>query len=115
GAGARVSRWLYEGFGLRPLEMMACSGAVLASTAGSVAEVVGPCGCLLDPHDEDAWRRAMGRVSRDDDWRRELCRGTRAWVAPFTWRRCAEETLRAYRTILTGAGTPPAAEVPAAA
>jgi alpha-1,3-rhamnosyl/mannosyltransferase len=100
GARALVYPSLYEGFGLPPLEMMACGGAVLASTAGSVAEIVGPCAHLIDPNDADGWRDAMRRVITDDDWRRQLQRGVRGWVAPFTWQRCAAQTLQTYRKAL---------------
>jgi glycosyltransferase involved in cell wall biosynthesis len=100
GARALVYPSLYEGFGLPPLEMMACGGAVLASTAGSVAEVVGRCGHLIDPEDGGGWRQAMRRVIVDDDWRQSLREGVRQWAAPFTWRRCAENTLQAYRKVL---------------
>jgi glycosyltransferase involved in cell wall biosynthesis len=100
GARALVYPSLYEGFGLPPLEMMACGGAVLASTAGSVAEIVGPCAHLTDPHDEQGWRNAMQRVILDDDWQRDLRSGVRKWVAPFTWQRCAMQTLQMYRKVL---------------
>jgi glycosyltransferase involved in cell wall biosynthesis len=109
GARALVYPSLYEGFGLPPLEMMACGGAVLASTAGSVAEVVGPCAHLVDPHDEPGWRDAMERVITDDDWRLELRRGVRQWVAPFTWERCALQTLQTYRQVLGVGSTRPLA------
>jgi alpha-1,3-rhamnosyl/mannosyltransferase len=100
GARALVYPTLYEGFGLPPLEMMACGGAVLASTAGAVAEVVGPCGRLLDPNDVAAWRDAMRHVIEDDEWRRELCQGGCEWAAPFTWQQCARNTLRMYRAVM---------------
>jgi glycosyltransferase involved in cell wall biosynthesis len=100
GARALVYPSLYEGFGLPPLEMMACGGAVLASTAGSVAEIVGPCAWLTDPLDEEGWREAMRRVILHDDWQRQLCRGVRQWVQPFTWERCAAQTLQTYRKVL---------------
>ncbi|HYV34354.1 MAG TPA: glycosyltransferase family 1 protein [Gemmataceae bacterium] len=109
GARALVYPSHYEGFGLPPLEMMACGGAVLASTAGSVAEVVGPCGQLIDAEDEDGWREAMGRLIVDEDWVRELRRGVREWAAPFTWRRCATETFGVYRSILQPSTMPLAA------
>jgi alpha-1,3-rhamnosyl/mannosyltransferase len=101
GAVALVYPSLYEGFGLPPLEMMACGGAVLASTAGALAEVVGARAHLIDPHDVDGWRDALARVLSDDDWRQSLRRGTRELAAPFTWERCAVETLQVYRA-LTG-------------
>lgn len=110
GARALVYPSLYEGFGLPPLEMMACGGAVLASTAGSVAEVVGPHGHLIDPQDEVGWRDAMHWVITNDDWREELRLGVTQWAAPFTWARSAEATLGVYRAILG-----PRAQLPQAA
>jgi O-antigen biosynthesis alpha-1,3-rhamnosyltransferase len=80
--------------------MMACGGAVLASTAGAVVEVVGQKAHLLDPSDLAGWRDAMLRVILDDDWLRELRRGVVELAAPFTWERCAEQTLGVYRTML---------------
>jgi glycosyltransferase involved in cell wall biosynthesis len=103
GARALVFPSLYEGFGLPPVEMLACGGAVLASTAGSLPEVVGGNGHLIDPRDVDGWRSAMQRVIVDDDWRQSLPLGGRAWAAQFTWRRCAEETMRVYRQAVCGA------------
>jgi alpha-1,3-rhamnosyl/mannosyltransferase len=97
GARALVYPSHYEGFGLPPLEMMACGGAVLASTAGAIAETVGRKGHLISPHDFDGWRAALARVMRDDDWRSILRHGTRAVAQPFTWERCAAETVRVYQ------------------
>jgi alpha-1,3-rhamnosyl/mannosyltransferase len=100
GARALVYPSLYEGFGLPPVEMLACGGAVLASTAGSVAEVVGPHGYLIDALDSDGWNAAMQRVILDDDWRRELCLGGRRWAGRFTWERAASDVLATYRIVL---------------
>jgi alpha-1,3-rhamnosyl/mannosyltransferase len=100
GARALVFPSFYEGFGLPPLEMMACGGAVLASTAGAVVEVVGPHAHLIDPHDQAGWRDAMQRIIVDDDWQRELRRGVTQWARTFTWQRCAQQTLAVYRSIL---------------
>jgi glycosyltransferase involved in cell wall biosynthesis len=102
GARALVFPSLYEGFGLPPLEMLACGGAVLASTAGPLPEVLGAHGCLIDPFDLDGWREAMQRVVLDDDWRQSLRHGATAWAAPFTWQRCAKETYALYRQLLGG-------------
>jgi glycosyltransferase involved in cell wall biosynthesis len=99
GAVALVYPSLYEGFGLPPLEMLACGGAVLTSTAGALAEVVGGCACLLDPHDVPGWRDALAQVIRDAEWRNQLRRGARDLARPFTWERCAAETLGVYRAL----------------
>jgi len=87
----------YEGFGLPPLEMLACGGAVIASNSDAVREAVGNCGWLLAPGDADGWRQALERVIRDDDWRDELRRGAVERAARYTWRRCAERTWDVYR------------------
>ncbi len=105
GARALLYPSWYEGFGLPPLEMMACGGAVLASTAGAVTETAGRKAHLIDPADEAAWRDAIQRVVQDDDWWQHLRTGVRSVARPFTWERCAEETLQAYRRIT---GTTPA-------
>lgn len=99
GARALVYPSIYEGFGLPPLEMMACGGPVLASTAGAVAEIVGRRAHLIEPDDEDGWRLAMKRVIEDDDWRESLRRGVRELARSFTWDRCAAETLHVYRML----------------
>jgi alpha-1,3-rhamnosyl/mannosyltransferase len=99
GARALAFPSFYEGFGLPPLEMMACGGAVLASTAGALVETVGCRAHLLDPRDEDGWRAALLRVATDDDWWRELRRGAEAVARPFTWDRCAADTLAVYRAL----------------
>jgi glycosyltransferase involved in cell wall biosynthesis len=105
GARALVFPSLYEGFGLPPVEMLACGGAVLASTAGAVAETVGGQAHLLEPLDIDAWRQAMQRVIEDHDWWQALRQGAVAAARPFTWEQCAADTLAVYRR-LTGADAP---------
>jgi alpha-1,3-rhamnosyl/mannosyltransferase len=99
GARALVYPSLYEGFGLPPVEMMACGGAVLASTAGAVAEAVGRKAHLLPPDDIGGWRDAMLRVVEDDDWWQSLRQGAAELAASYTWERCAAETLAVYRRV----------------
>jgi alpha-1,3-rhamnosyl/mannosyltransferase len=102
GARALVFPTRYEGFGMPTVEMMACGGAVIASTAAAVAEVAGRQAHLVDPVDVDGWRDAMLRVCNDDDWWRALRQGVEQAAAPFTWERCAAETLSAYQKALAG-------------
>ncbi|HEV3118020.1 MAG TPA: glycosyltransferase family 1 protein, partial [Gemmataceae bacterium] len=99
GARALLYPTLYEGFGLPPIEMMACGGAVLASTAGAVAETVGRRAHLLDAGDQDGWRAAILRVTQDNDWHRSLRKDVTAVAAPFTWEQCVADTLRGYRQV----------------
>jgi glycosyltransferase involved in cell wall biosynthesis len=102
GARALVFPSLYEGFGLPPVEMLACGGAVLASTAAAVAEVVGGQAQLLEPHDLEGWRDGMRRVLTDDDWWLHLRKGAVEHARPFTWERCAADTLNVYRQVAAG-------------
>jgi alpha-1,3-rhamnosyl/mannosyltransferase len=99
GARALVYPSLYEGFGLPPIEMMACGGAVLASTADSLVETVGSRAHLIAPQDLGGWHDAMQRICDDDGWWRSLRRGVTEVARPYTWDRCAADTLRVYRRL----------------
>ncbi|MFO0879398.1 MAG: glycosyltransferase family 1 protein [Gemmataceae bacterium] len=105
GARALLFPSHYEGFGLPTIEMFACGGAVLASTAGAVAETAGRRACLIDPNDLAGWRDAMERVCTDDDWWKELRRDAVEAARPYTWDRCAAQTLDIYARVLHGAPT----------
>ncbi len=99
GARALVYPSFYEGFGLPPVEMMACGGAVICSTAGALVETAGGRAHLVEPLDEEGWREALHRAATQDDWLAELRRGAAAAVRHFTWDRCAADTLAAYRAV----------------
>jgi alpha-1,3-rhamnosyl/mannosyltransferase len=103
GARALVFPTHYEGFGMPTIEMFACGGAVIASTAGAVAEVVRGQGWLVDPGDRAGWREAMRRIIEEDDWHAHLCEGGPAVAAGFTWQACARDTMAAYRRVLVPA------------
>jgi alpha-1,3-rhamnosyl/mannosyltransferase len=102
GARALAYPSLYEGFGLPSVEMLACGGAVLASSAGAVAETAGDCAHLTDPHDVAGWRDALLRVCTDDDWWQQLRQGAVEAASRYTWERCAAETLDVYRSVAGG-------------
>jgi glycosyltransferase involved in cell wall biosynthesis len=91
---------LYEGFGLPVLEALACGAPVVTSTASSLPEVAGDAALLVDPRDEAALADALSRLLDDDGLRRELAARGPARAAPFTWTRCAAETLAVYREAL---------------
>ncbi|QVL32957.1 glycosyltransferase family 4 protein [Telmatocola sphagniphila] len=99
GAQALLYPSLYEGFGLPPIEMMNCGGAVLASTADAVAEVLKDKAWLLDPNDTTAWRKAMQTILTDNDRWNELRRDSISFASQYSWRRCAEETWSVYRKV----------------
>lgn len=90
---------LYEGFGLTPLEAMACGAPVISSNASSLPEVIGDAGILLDPHDVGGFANAMLQVLSDDARRRELRARGLQQAAKFTWERAARETLAVYKRL----------------
>jgi alpha-1,3-rhamnosyl/mannosyltransferase len=103
GARALVFPTWYEGFGLPAAEMLACGGAVLASSTPAVAEVVGACGMRIDPADADGWRTAMQKAIAEDDWLNTLRVGAVERAAEFTWGTCARDTVSAYGAALRSA------------
>jgi len=96
GAAAFVFPSRGEGFGLPPLEAMACGAPVVCSDRTSLPEVVGDAALLVDPDDAAAVAAALREAlepARADELR---ARGF-ARAAQFTWERCAEATVAAYR------------------
>lgn len=85
-----------EGFGLPPLEALACGAPVVASNAGSLAEVLGDAALLHDPRDEDALVAHLRSVLTDGDLARDLSRRGKAHAARFTWSACARATRAVY-------------------
>lgn len=90
----------YEGFGLPPLEAMACGAPVITSNVASLPEVVGDAGMLLDPRTPASWTDAMARLAEDEHERSRMHRAGLAQAASFTWGRLLCETIRAYRAAL---------------
>ena len=91
---------LYEGFGLPPLEAMACGTPVLCSTAASLPEVVGDGGWLLNPLTPAEWTRAMQRLLSEPEARSTLIERARKQAANFTWRKTAIATRAVYQQLL---------------
>lgn len=87
---------LYEGFGLPPLEAMACGTPVLASDTGSLPEVVGDAGLLVDPLDVAAIADGLRRLLRDADLRGHLAEAGRRRAQGFPWSAAARRTLSLY-------------------
>jgi glycosyltransferase involved in cell wall biosynthesis len=92
---------LYEGFGLPPLEAMACGAPVVTSNVTSLPEVVGDAGILVEPTDAPAIAEALRRVLCDAGLRNEMRHKSLQRAAQFTWRRTAALTVESYQKILT--------------
>jgi glycosyltransferase involved in cell wall biosynthesis len=83
----------YEGFGLPPLEAMACGAPTVVSEASSLPEVVGAAALRVGPDDVVGWASAIHRLLNDPDLRAELRTLGFVQAARFSWRRVTEETL----------------------
>jgi glycosyltransferase involved in cell wall biosynthesis len=96
-ARALVFPSLYEGWGLPPLEAMACGCPVASSTRAALAEACGDAALAFDPEDERSIGEALARVVEDDALRGDLRGRGLARAAGFTWERSAREHAAAYR------------------
>jgi glycosyltransferase involved in cell wall biosynthesis len=99
-ADALVLPSLYEGFGLPPLEAMACGCPVITSDAASLPEVCGEAALYCDPRSPRDIAEKIVRLLSDPDLQDELRRRGRVRAASFSWDRCAEQTLAAIDEVL---------------
>ena len=95
-ASAFVYPSRYEGFGLPPLEAMACGAPAVVSDASSLPEVAGDAALLVSPDDEAGWAAAIWRLLADQRLSAELRRRGLERAAQFSYDRVARATLRVY-------------------
>lgn len=87
----------YEGFGLPPLEAMACGTPVIVSNGGALPEVVGSGGIVLPPNEAGMWANAIHTVLANDSYRNALKQRALAQAKRFSWHTTAEHTWQAYQ------------------
>lgn len=91
---------LYEGFGLPPLEAMAHGIPVIVSACSSLPEVVGDAGIQVNPASTEELAAALLQVASSGSLRDQMRAKGIARAALFSWDRCAEQTLAAYREVM---------------
>ena len=100
GALAYVFPSFGEGFGLPPLEAMACGTPVLSSRATSLPEVGGEAALYFDPDDVDEMVAVTRQVLLDPDRRAHMREQGLAQAARFSWQRAAQETWALYERVM---------------
>jgi glycosyltransferase involved in cell wall biosynthesis len=91
---------LYEGFGLPPLEAMACGTPVVTSRISSLPEVVGDAAVLIDPYDVEDITRGLRRALEDETLRAALIEKGRVRARGFSWERSAAAVHAGYLKVL---------------
>ena len=103
GARILILPSFYEGFGLPPLESMACGTPVIVSDRGSLPEVIGDAGLFVDPDREESITGAIRTLWESDRLRSELREKGFKRAKDFSWEKTARETLEVYESL---AGSP---------
>ncbi len=98
-AVALVTPSFYEGFGFPALEAMACGTVPIVSDRGSLPEVVGDVGLMVNPDDPAAIAAALQHALNDSAWRDEMRAAGLERAASFTWERTAQVVLSAYNSL----------------
>ncbi len=106
GADVFLFATLWEGFGIPVLESMACATPVITSRVSCLPEIVGDAAILVDPTSVDQIAEAIGRLHRDPTLRQTLVERGLKRASQFTWQRCAQQTLAAYRQMAALASKP---------
>jgi alpha-1,3-rhamnosyl/mannosyltransferase len=102
GAVTLIYPSVYEGFGLPPLEAMACAVPVIASNVSSLPEVVGNTGVLVSPHDERTVADAIEKFIDDPALRDKMAAQALTRSKGFTWEKCVAQTMSAYQQVRNG-------------
>jgi len=100
-AGVFVYLSLFEGFGLPPLEAMACGIPVITSNTTSLPEVVGNAGITLPPTDVAKVSEALRQIICDKELRTTMRQKGLKQARLFSWEATARETLEIYKTVLS--------------
>jgi len=101
GALAFVYPSAYEGFGLPPLEAMQCGAPVITSNTSSLPEVVGDAGIMVEPNDVAGLSEAIRKVYGSESLRADMSRRSRERTKLFSWEKCVDQTVAAYKKAIS--------------
>jgi glycosyltransferase involved in cell wall biosynthesis len=97
---ALVFPTLWEGFGLPALEAIACGTPVITSNLASLPEVIGDAGAMCDAFDTNALAGLILNGLENEKWRQTAIKKGLRRSKKFSWRQCAQETIKVYHTAL---------------
>jgi glycosyltransferase involved in cell wall biosynthesis len=97
---------LYEGFGLPPLEAMACGTPVVTSRASALAEAVGDAAVIINPENVFDISRGIREILLDRKLRASLVQRGFQHLTRFSWRQTARQVLDTYAEIAAASSTP---------
>ena len=91
---------LYEGFGIPPLEAMACEVPVLVSNKGALPEITGDNCLQVDPYNIQEIALGMQNLLTNHELRENSIQKGKKWTEKFSWEKTAKETLNIYNQVL---------------
>ena len=91
---------LYEGFGIPPLESMACSTPVIVSNKGALPETTGGCASIVDPFSVDSITSTMLELLQNQTLRNQFIEKGKQHVQQFRWSRTWTETAKLYHSLI---------------
>jgi glycosyltransferase involved in cell wall biosynthesis len=101
-AGAFVYPSLFEGFGMPPIEAMACGCPVISSARGALAEVIGNAAAVVDPENPEFLMAQLCIVGTCESTRNRLRAAGLAQARKFDWAKTAAATMRVYERAISG-------------
>jgi glycosyltransferase involved in cell wall biosynthesis len=99
GAQMFVFPSLYEGFGLPPLEAMACGTPVAASRISSIPEILGEAAVYFDPYSVEEIAESINKILLEEGLKEKMVDLGLLQAKNFNWKKCARETLGVYNTV----------------
>lgn len=100
GATAFVFPSIYEGFGMPPLEAMACGVPVISSGEASLPEVTGDCAVIVDAYSPQSIADGMYKIFNDSELREDLKKRGPERAEMFSWKQSAEKLHKIYEAVV---------------